>query len=577
MAHTSFLYRVGKTYYFRSRIPCDVSAYFPQKDIRRSLRTKSLTSARRLSKFLSAEAERLFTLIRSGMFKEHEIRGLVDEYIAYTLKIDDRSRLAKKGPSSRIGDKDDGDLDGWRIADTLNYDVSDTIADELESTGSSHTVERYVHKFLKHKEIVPDVDSYEFKVLCREVQRAHFKEIRTINIQRDYGVFDDKYHLMPQEVPPLQQTQDQTQSIGVVQQSQPQSSGGMTFKTLTELYLQEKEVTGSAEKVTRDANNRYFALYQELFSIALGLQDIPLTMINRALVVKCQNQVVKVPKRRKSAKAFKGHGLRDLLKMDLPKEKCLSPAKVKDHISTLSSLFKWATRHDYMLKNPAEGLIPKLDKRNSGHKPYAVEELQLIVEKLHEVYQGAEAYKTFVPLIALFSGMRHGEIAQLWKKDIEDKDGVKCFRIHGEDGGKYRRLKKPKSVAGWRSVPIHPTLVELGLLDYIDSIEDGHLWPEMYWSDTKKFSRHSDYYGKFNRKHITTDKRKVFHSFRSNFTNGLKQKQVSQDMIREIIGHELEDTMNMHYADAYEVVLKKEAVERLAYEGVDFSCLKWPF
>lgn len=575
MARTSFLYRVGKTYYFRSRIPCDVSAYFPQEDIRRSLRTKSLTSARRLSKFFSAEAERLFTLIRSGMFKEHEIRELVDEYIAYTLKIDDRSRLDKQGQSSRLGDQDDGNLDGQYIAETYDYDVSDSIADELEATGASPTVERYVCNFLKYKEIVPDVGSYEFKVLCREVQRAHFEDIRRINIQRDLGMFEDKYHLPSQEVAPQQQ-QAQVQPIGAVQQLQPQSSV-MTFKTLTELYLQEKEVTGSAEKVTRDANNRYFALYQELFSIAFGTQDIPLTVINRALVVKCQNQVVKVPKRRKSAKAFKGHGLRDLLKMDLPPEKCLSPAKVKDHISTLSSLFKWGTRHDYMLKNPAEGLIPKLDKRNAGHKPYSVEELQLLVERLYEVYQGAEAYKTFVPLIALFSGMRHGEVAQLWKKDIEDKDGVKCFRIHGEDGGKYRRLKKPKSVAGWRSVPIHPALVELGLLDYIDSIEDGHLWPEMYWSDTKKFSRHSDYYGKFNRKHITTDKKKVFHSFRSNFTNGLKQKQVSQDMIREIIGHELEDTMNMHYADAYEVVLKKEAVERLVYEDVDFSCLKWPF
>ena len=54
----------------------------------------------------------------------------------------------------------------------------------------------------------------------------------------------------------------------------------------------------------------------------------------------------------------------------------------------------------------------------------------------------------------------------------------------------------------------------------------------------------------------------------------LLQKKVIPDMIRELAGHKNNDTMNTDILIAYQVTLRKEAIEKLEYEA-DFSCLKW--
>lgn len=50
MSKTMYLYRVKKTYYFRCRIPSDLINMFPLQEVRRSLKTTSL-SEQQLGKY----------------------------------------------------------------------------------------------------------------------------------------------------------------------------------------------------------------------------------------------------------------------------------------------------------------------------------------------------------------------------------------------------------------------------------------------------------------------------------------------------------------------------------------------
>jgi hypothetical protein len=65
MAHTVNLYQRDDTFYFRFRIPTDLKHHFGKREeVKRSLRTRKLTHARRMVKLLTGRTEELFTKMR---------------------------------------------------------------------------------------------------------------------------------------------------------------------------------------------------------------------------------------------------------------------------------------------------------------------------------------------------------------------------------------------------------------------------------------------------------------------------------------------------------------------------------
>jgi len=88
MAHSLHLYQIKDTYYFRCRIPADLKVWFAGKDdIKRTLKTKSLTHARRQLTLWSYKAEHVFTMIRSGILTPSQMQRLVHEFKNNDLRI----------------------------------------------------------------------------------------------------------------------------------------------------------------------------------------------------------------------------------------------------------------------------------------------------------------------------------------------------------------------------------------------------------------------------------------------------------------------------------------------------------
>lgn len=80
--------------------------------------------------------------------------------------------------------------------------------------------------------------------------------------------------------------------------------------------------------------------------------------------------------------------------------------------------------------------------------------------------------------IAMYQGMRLGEICQLRKKDIKKVDNVLCIDINVEND------KKVKTRNSIRTIPVHPSIY-YELLNFIENINDDE---NLFSYDSKEFS-----------------------------------------------------------------------------------------
>ena len=86
-----------------------------------------------------------------------------------------------------------------------------------------------------------------------------------------------------------------------------------------------------------------------------------------------------------------------------------------------------------------------------------------------------QSAKYWVPLIALFSGMRLGEIIQLQVADVKRFDGIEYFDVTpvaidltDDEADDQEEEKSLKTASSRRGIAIHETLFELGFGDFLD-------------------------------------------------------------------------------------------------------------
>ena len=123
----------------------------------------------------------------------------------------------------------------------------------------------------------------------------------------------------------------------------------------------------------------------------------------------------------------------------------LDPITINDKIGTLSLFFEWAKSRDSTVVNPVADLrIQRSKNKRKGKKrhPWTIDELNRMFAA--PIYAGCrseshwkqpgnlvlrQSAKYWVPLIALFSGMRLGEIIQMQVSDVRCLDGIEYFDV----------------------------------------------------------------------------------------------------------------------------------------------------
>lgn len=258
----------------------------------------------------------------------------------------------------------------------------------------------------------------------------------------------------------------------------------------------------------------------------------------------------------------------------------LNPKTINDKmLAGLRAMLNWAVRQDIIPDNPGAGVlveIPRSDEEEDGRDYFHPSDLTALFDRKLFMPKGVIDEDRWAYLVALFAGLRPSESAQMRLDSIRHQRGILCFVVEEQTKNKGSR----------RIVPVHSTLIELGLERRIEALRTAgkeHLFP-IWYRDGMEAKAEAAAKGKqvlnhffprfvprrFNytyRKNAgITDPKKVFYSFRHTFKTGLSLAGVSKDIRDELCGH-TEQSASEVYVHQQSVEVLKDAVEKLHYDG----------
>lgn len=190
---------------------------------------------------------------------------------------------------------------------------------------------------------------------------------------------------------------------------------------------------------------------------------------------------------------------------------------------------------------------------------------------------GGEEAAFWLPLIALMTGARQGEIAQLRIGDLKSdpETGIWFFDISTEGG------RSIKTASSRRKVPLHPALEGAGLLRYrqwlldAGAALDGPLWPGIV-SDAqgRRAGPWSKWFNRWLRDSAKVKEAgKVFHSFRHTFKRMARDAGLAEEMHDALTGH-AGGGVGRSYGGGFGLAALAAAIAQLAPGDVVLG-LKW--
>ncbi len=334
--------------------------------------------------------------------------------------------------------------------------------------------------------------------------------------------------------PTLQETKPTTIVV-----AGPSRRRGKRLSDAIETYSKEKEHSWSTK-----TKKEYSGIFDRLLK---GLKDPWLKDLERPALVE----------------------YRDVLTLDGKSVKT-----VNKYLGILSTVLRHASRLKWIQGNPAEGLGLQDNRREDEiRRALTTTEIKTIFTALQRdkqsFYDKDRKERYWLPLLGIFTGARVNELAQLGINDITEEEGIPTiFITSAGDNGK--RLKNESSR---RTIPLHQDLLTLGFLVYVRHIrQQGHdrLFPSLKLGP-------NGYQHYFNSQHFAGSKGwlrqqlpdlepgMAFHCFRHSFATMLKNDEIGERLIEEIMGHRLTSQSMGRYGKPYKADVRIRAINKIQY------------
>lgn len=295
--------------------------------------------------------------------------------------------------------------------------------------------------------------------------------------------------------------------------------------------------------------------------------------------------------------------LRKKAQSDLPLKDCLTddparqvhPKTARKKYHTIMTFLRWLRDLGKIPSVPGDQLkFPiKQTSKNRSVRPFTVEELNRLFSS--PLFTGCES-KTirhkpgnlimmddqyWILLILAHTGMRLREVLQLAAINIEKDKALPFIRLDGS------RMSL-KSLSSERLVPIHPNLIKFGFLDFVDlrakEQPDAVLFDQSV-SKGNIGNFYSQKFGRFFNRIKLDDPLLKTHSLRHTFIDALRNAEVPDSGLKQIIGHRDHSVTNQYgtgasiavlnkYVSSVDLGLSTQLIHRLMENASDSEALK---
>lgn len=554
-----------------------------RRELKLSLRTRCPETARRLGAEAQLRVETLFSYLRrTPNLLPDEIQTAIRIFYYGQLEADLRERMDPR-PRKR------GESGYQQLAlDELEAETIKALADRDFATAQFYLRDETLSS-------LPEADAAaeNHGVLCHGTLRAVLEVIRRVK-EREAGDWSGEPRDPLLRIPA---TPVHTPTIPAMPRTiEAVRAPDVTMPELIDLYLAEKlKVFGrnksesAAAKYENDVRPSldWFGEYFNGFK-APGAYK-------KSDFVSYKNGLMSVPTNFR--KIFPGASILEAIELNKTAGKpTLSAVTINKKLVHIKSFFEWLHANDYIPTNPAKDVrLHKSTKssRRSKRHPFTTNDLTAIfsAKPFQEPWSTKNAKRTsaatadhafWLPLLALYTGARLAEIAQLHCSDVVEREGILLIHITEKLNGRSadaETRKSLKNAASERYVPVHPELLALGFGKFVDQMKATksiRLFPACKRGADGQFSPFTKSFAySISRLGVKTDKMKTFHSFRHGFEDAMREAGIGEAVACRLTGR-TDNHSAAGYGSGHSPRRLFEEISKVRYEGLDLSHLSVP-
>ena len=555
----------GRKAYVRVRIPPDVQhAFGGREEIWRSLGTSDEKAAKRLGRQKLAELEADWQRIRIHApapeivpprdLTDHDISRHAAALYESELRLDERRRenlptdadLERLRQAHRVAPDPavrlDLSLDLMVAQEAAGHDriIRTRLLAELRrhlGSGENTLITWAANAALARDNLKAGQTSPMYRRLCQALMRAWIEAIER-TLERDQGVFTG------QPADPI--------VIATSAPIEPSPAPALPGEDILALYDEYRERNPNDVKPDTLAYGRTSVrLFVESMPKGTGVRGI-----NKAAVRGWLALMRQYPVKAGDFLPFRGLDIRQVIEANkIHGKPVIITRTINKAVTSLSSFCVWLDKQGHIDGNPAKGFHEKEGKTGRKIRSYTDAELKLFfASPIFTGYRSdardyepgtmrCDDWRFWLPYMALYSGARLGELAQLLIADVRQESGVWCLNITEDEDDD----KSLKTAGSHRLIPIHPELIRLGFLDYHTrqlAAGSERLFPEIE-RDTRGFysGRPSRWFRSYSAAiglkapdHTTN-----FHSFRHTVVDALRTKYLDHEF-GFLLGHSSQAT-----------------------------------
>jgi integrase len=330
-----------------------------------------------------------------------------------------------------------------------------------------------------------------------------------------------------------------------------------------------------SQQQLREDQNRHVENYVRLFARIAG--DRPMAEYRRLDILNWVRTLEKLKNSIGKSTKDSSKSIPELRKESRGK-RTLGQTTIEKHITHLKAFFLAAHRHErWCGREDVEALFHKITLSRDvpgvqDRIPWSIHQLSELLatptwigtrsrredmSRRHEA--GPQVHSDsywWLPIVALFTGARLEELAQLHHDDLKrDQDGIAFLALKTTDPRKQKaqdekarskpEAQRLKNRHSFRAVPIHSFLASIGFLDLFQSDRPGtRIWPELKpggrppsWG-----AEYTQDFTKYRRECAIYEELRDFHSFRHTFITCMKTRAKADPLtVAAIVGHTAPD------------------------------------